>query len=238
MRYDPKIDPKSALESRIAALTGKVGSFFEQKRRFFEHVLSDLDFNRYRAVQSSYVDRPKLGTYVKFLDLGYWLDAKFDMAWQFGLHERRPLSILDIGAGVGNFCYVCRFFGHDALAMDVGKVSIYDDLTDLFRVPRAIGRVDAHVPLQNFHRRFDLITAFMVVFDKKPDRSGNWHRPEWCFFLRDLARNHLAARGEILLKISLKNYDDDFRQFLAQSGGEIVEKGSFVHYKSTDYFRH
>lgn len=237
MRYDPSIDPEASLVSRIKTLAAAADARSKAKQDFFTHVLGDLDFTKYRVIQAGYLDRAKLGTYVKFLDLGYWLDAKFDLVYQFGLHERAPLTIVDLGAGVGNFAYICRYFGHEVLSMDVGKVAIYDDLTALFGVPRVIGRVDAFVPLQSFGRRFDLLTAFMAVFDKKPDKAGNWHEPEWTFLLKDIANNHLTEEGEILLKISMKNYDQAFREFLERSGAEVTEKGSFVHYRSTSYFR-
>ena len=236
MRYDPWIDPEVSLTTRIDALAGRSDPQSETKRAFFSHVLKDIDFESYRTMQAGYRERANLGTYVKFLDLGYWLDAKFDIVWQFGLHERPPLSIIDVGAGVGNFAYICRYFGHDCLSMDVGKVAIYDDMTALFRVPRVIGRVDPLVPLQSFGRRFDLLTAFMAVFDKKADKSGNWQEPEWTFLLNDIARNHLTGSGEVLLKISLKNYDEAFREFLQRSGAEVTEKGSFVRYPSLAFF--
>ncbi len=237
MRYDPSIDPEQALVSRIEGLGRKRSARNDAKRVFFTHALGDLDFDAYRSIQAGYLRRSSLGTYIKFLDIGFWLDAKFDLVWHFGLHEGPPQTILDLGAGVGNFAYICGYFGHDVLSMDVGKVSIYDDLTALFKVPRVIGRVDAFVPLQDFGRRFDLLTAFMVVFDKKSDKSGNWQEPEWTFLLRDVAENHLTESGEILLKISLKNYDQDFRDFLARSGAQVTEKGSFVQYASTRFFR-
>ena len=237
MRYDPSIDPEKSLAARIESLASKPDPRSDAKRTFFAHVLGDLDFPAYRTMQAGYLGRAKLGTYIKFLDLGYWLDAKFDLVWQFGLHERPPMTILDLGAGVCNFAYICRYFGHDVLSMDVGKVSIYDDMTALFRVPRVIGRVDAFVSLQSFGRQFDLLTAFMAVFDKKPDGEGNWHEPEWTFLLKDIANNHLTENGEVLLKISLKNYDQAFRAFLTHSGAEITDKGSFVYYPSVEFFR-
>lgn len=237
MRTDPWIDPEASLTARLDELAEQTDPCSDAKRAFFGHVLGDLDFEAYRTMQAGYREREQLGTYVKFLDLGYWLDAKFDMVWQFGLHERPPLSIVDLGAGVGNFAYICRYFGHEVLSMDVGKVAIYDDMIALFRVPRVIGRVDPFVPLQSFGKRFDLLTAFMAVFDKKADKSGNWHEPEWTYLLNDIARNHLTDRGEILLKISLKNYDEAFRAFLDRSGAQITDKGSFVRYPSVEFFR-
>ena len=78
----------------------------------------------------------------------------------------------------------------------------------------------------------------MAVFDKKADKSGNWDEPEWTFLLEDIANNHLTEGGEILLKISLKNYHQPFREFLSRSGAEVTEKGSFVHYRTTAFFRH
>ena len=67
--------------------------------------------------------------------------------------------------------------------------------------------------------------------------AGNWREPEWTFLLKDIASNHLTENGEVLLKISLKNYDQPFREFLTRSGAEITDKGSFVYYPSVKFFR-
>jgi len=236
MAYESAADPEVGIEQRLCALARKRGRQEQAKAAFFEHLRATIDFDRYREIQSRYLSR-RLGTYIKFLDLAYWMETKFDQACQFGLDRAEPMRILDIGAGVGNFLYICRYFGHDVLAMDVGKVAIYDDIIALLDVPRVIGRVDPFVALPDLGRRFDLVTAFLVVFDKKPDKSGNWHEPEWAYFLRDLATNQLTDEGQVLLKISLKNYDPAFESFLARSGAEVTEKGSFVHYRSLGFFR-
>lgn len=237
MAYNPGVDPEASIERRLHALTCEGRAHDQAKVAFFEHLRDNFDFDRYREIQAGYLRRRKLGSYIKFLDLAYWMEVKFDHACKFGLDQAPPMRILDIGSGIGNFLYICRYFGHDVLGLDIGKVAIYDDLFALLDLPRVIGRVDAFTALPDLGRRFDLVTAFLVVFDKKPGRSGNWHEPEWTYLLRDLAGHQLTETGQVLLKISLKNYDDAFRGFLARSGAEVTEKGSFIHYRSLDFFR-
>ena len=75
MRYDPSIDPEQALLSRIEALGRRPNERNDAKRIFFTHALGDLDFDAYRSMQAGYLRRSNLGTYVKFLDIGFWYES-------------------------------------------------------------------------------------------------------------------------------------------------------------------
>ena len=67
-----------------------------------------------------------------------------------GLDYAPPSRILDIGCGTGYFLYISKLLGHDVLGLDVDDFPMFRELTELLRVQRTIGRIEAFQPLPNF----------------------------------------------------------------------------------------
>lgn len=137
----------------------------------------------------------------KYLDLDTWLGRHVTHAEAIGLLDSPPRRILDIGTGNGYFPFICRRFGHDVVATDVDSVELYDDLVSLLGIRRVVNAVETFRPLPDFGDRFDLVTAFNVVFDRIDDTT-TWTPKEWGFFLEDLRDHVLRPEGQIVIKLN------------------------------------
>jgi hypothetical protein len=133
------------------------------------------------------------------------------------------LKILDIGTGFGYFPYICRYFGHDPLGVDV-MVPANRDVVQLLTVPWRECRVEAFHKLPDFDRKFDLITAILIFFNN-PRSANTWGVDEWSFFLKDLAENQLTEAGRIYLVLNTDMTGDYYKRnlfdFFQASGAEI-----------------
>jgi hypothetical protein len=145
-----------------------------------------------------------LGKYrFKFLDVKTFLPTTISRAYFLGLHQFRKLSILDIGTGVGYFPVVCKYYGHSAIAIDQDSNQVFEDVTKWLNVDRRTWEIRAFEPVPSMGQRFDLITAFMVNFDRvKESNYEPWGPEEWEFFLSDMAQNHLEDGGRLVLLLN------------------------------------
>jgi hypothetical protein len=145
-----------------------------------------------------------IGSYsFKFLDVRLFLTGALQHAHRLNLHSSPPLSILDVGTGVGYFPVVCSHYGHSAIAIDRDGNRVFEDVTKWLGVDRRSHEIRAGQRLPDLGKRFDLITAFMVNFDRFSEREyAPWGIGEWEFFLHDLAENQLAAPGRLVLRLN------------------------------------
>ena len=74
-------------------------------------------------------------------------------------------------------------------------------MLDLFQVERRVWTIRPCEPLPDLGRKFDLITAFSIDFNRESKRDWWWGPPEWAFFLDDLKR-HLNPGGRIFLGLN------------------------------------
>lgn len=221
-----------ALARQLAVLKARApGSW---RIAVLERVLAELDFAGYDALQRRFLDDSAIHRERKFLDLPYWLKSKMDIAERFGLHEAPPRRILDIGGGNGLFAVVLRSLGHEVVITDTAVNPMYEALVALHGLDREKLIVQAMTPVALERGRFDLVTALMTVFNKRPHQ---WKEPEWGFFLHDVATNLLRPDGRLLLKLSLKNQEAGFRRWLEGLGAEVAEKQSFVYFADTARLR-
>ncbi len=141
----------------------------------------------------------KMGRYrFKFLDVNTFLVGTLSRAHRLGLHKAKPLSVLDIGTGAGYFPFVCQHYGHQAVAIDRRGNDVFEAVPEWLGVDRRYWEINAYQPIPSLGRKFDLITGFMVNFDRFPDKGyAAWDPSEWEFFLRDLTQNHLQPQGRI-----------------------------------------
>jgi SAM-dependent methyltransferase len=139
--------------------------------------------------------------YAKYLDLEKYLELNIRRVQDLNLHLQPPKEILDIGCGGGFFLYVAQAQGHRGLGFDTGGVPVFDELVDLLGVERVIYRIEAHEPMPDFGRKFDLITAFSTAFHGGKDNSWRWGAPEWEFLINDLEK-HLKPGGQIFFGLN------------------------------------
>ena len=104
------------------------------------------------------------------------------------------------------------------------RLPMFAQSTETLGVRRVIWRIEAFVPLPDFGKKFDLITAFLICFNnhKQPDL---WGVPEWEFFLDDLAARHLTPRGRLWLEMNLEYdgtfYTSELRNYFESRGARI-----------------
>jgi hypothetical protein len=92
------------------------------------------------------------------------------------------------------------------------------------RVERRLYTIRPFEPLPNLGRKFDLITAFSIDFNRDSSRDSWWGPPEWAFFFEDLKR-HLNPGGRVFLGLNPKNngeyYTPELRRFFVDMGGSV-----------------
>jgi SAM-dependent methyltransferase len=135
-----------------------------------------------------------------------------------------PVDILDLGCGGGFFLFIAQQYGHRCLGLDMPDHPLFGELCDLLGVQRRVWKIQAMEPLPDLGRKFDLITAFSIGFNRKADKSL-WNPDEWDFFLRDLQDRHLKPGGKIFLamnpQLDGEFYSEDVRDFFLKRGAQI-----------------
>jgi 2-polyprenyl-3-methyl-5-hydroxy-6-metoxy-1,4-benzoquinol methylase len=127
-------------------------------------------------------------TYIRFLGLG----------------SAAPLSILDIGAGIGLFVCLCRELGHRILTIDTPEIDLYGEAIAALKIPRVEHRITAFSRIPEHVGQFDLITSIAIVFNgHKSERA--WKQEEWSFFIDDLL-SHCNKDGRIFLVLNRGDY--------------------------------
>lgn len=191
--------------------TLKAALRWNPRRRAIAHdlqvLLATVDTGQLEKLRQQHADAirgadPAAGH--KYLDVALYTLQKLLLAHELGLAEGPPRRVLDIGTGGGHFPFVCRFFGHRAVGIDIDN-ELYEGIAACIGVQRTIVRVAPLARLPDLGEKFDLITACDVTFNDKDDRDGRrayWTLPEWQFFLNDLFANHLRLPGILYLKLN------------------------------------
>jgi SAM-dependent methyltransferase len=139
--------------------------------------------------------------------------------------DRPPAPrVLDLGCGGGFFLFVLQQLGHTGLGLDIDEFPLFTRLLELFQVERRLWTIRPFEPLPDLGRKFDLITAFSIDFNRESKRDWWWGPPEWAFFLDDLER-HLNPGGRIFLGLNpSKNkefYTPELREFFLARGASV-----------------
>jgi SAM-dependent methyltransferase len=189
-----------------------------------EPLFARIDQKKLAALEARYASSTE--HYAKYADIKKWLRLNIRRAQDLKLHRSSPQSVLDLGCGGGFFLFIAQQLGHSALGLDIDEFPLFTQLLDLFHVERRIWAIRHHEPLPDLGRRFDLITAFSIDFNRESKRQWWWGPPEWAFFLDDL-KCHLNLGGRILLGLNPKEdgeyYTPELRQFFLDRGG-VVER--------------
>jgi SAM-dependent methyltransferase len=143
------------------------------------------------------------------------------------LHRCPPKSVLDLGCGGGFFLYVCQHLGHSCLGLDIDVFPLFTELLDLFGVERRVWTIRPFEPLPDLGRKFDLITAFSIDFNRISKQDWWWGPKEWAFFLDDLKRC-LNPGGRVFLALNpggpnKEFYTSELHDFFL-SRGAVVER--------------
>jgi SAM-dependent methyltransferase len=178
------------------------------------------------AVRADY-DRvlDSIGAYsFKFLDVRTFLTTTLLRAYRLGLHSSQPLSVLDVGTGVGYFPFICEHYGHSAIAIDRDGNRVFEDVTRWLGVDRRSCEIKAGTALPQLGKRFDLVTAFMVNFDRFSERGyAPWGVSEWEFFLKDIVENHLRSGGRLVLQLNPHTHSQkDVLRYFSNRGAIIT----------------
>ena len=191
-------------------------------RNTIELFLDKIDSEQLREIQRRYAGSSD--RYAKYADVEHWLKINLPRVRELKLDRSPPKQILDLGCGAGFFLFLAKQFGHSGLGFDLGDFPLSNELIDLFGIERVVSRIRAFQPLPDFDRKFDLVTAFSVAFNRNEDESRGWNIEEWKFFLDDLDR-HLAPGGRIFIEI---NSGKDKRYFPAEIREFFLKRGARV----------
>jgi SAM-dependent methyltransferase len=137
----------------------------------------------------------------KFLDMRRWLGKAWHDAHLAGLLDAPARRVLDIGTGGAHFPFLCRYLGHEIVALDRPGTPVFDALAGWMGVDVVPHAIAPRKPLPPLGGRFDLVTAFRVAFHKVRGKRL-FHLAEWEFFLDDLRDNVLVEGGGLCMKMN------------------------------------
>ena len=188
-----------------------------------KRVIETIDPAEFEEIRRRYTVADPGADWPKYLDLDRWIGVNIRRIRQLELDVARPKQILDLGCGAGYFLYVAQLLGHSGIGLDMDRLSMFREITQLLGVRRVVQRIDAFRPLPNFSQKFDVITAFMICFNNHK-MPGLWDVREWEFFLDDLNK-HLKPRGRVWLELN-REYDGTFytpalKEFFHKRGAKI-----------------
>jgi SAM-dependent methyltransferase len=185
-------------------------------------LMARIDQAKLAELQAPYASSSE--HYAKYADVSRWLRLNIRRAQDLKLHRSPPLSVLDLGCGGGFFLFVAQQLGHSALGLDIDVFPLFTQLLDLFHVERRVCTIRHHEPLPDLGRKFDLITAFSIDFNRESKRDWWWQPPEWAFFLDDLKR-HLNPGGRVFLGLNpgqnREYYTPELLEFFLSRGASV-----------------
>ena len=219
-----------SINNDAASMYSSTGGFWPPVNRVFRKLGYEIVPTKARLPREVRPDYDCVMTIIdpytfKFLDVRTCLTATLLNAYRLGLHNSAPLSILDLGTGVGYFPVVCAHYGHRVIAIDRDGNRIFEEFPKWLGVDRRSHEIRAGEPLPVMETRFDLVTAFMVNFDQYIDRDlSQWGVDEWRYFLRDVAQNQLLPNGRLVLHLNPRTTQRaDILSYFRAEGAEITK---------------
>jgi SAM-dependent methyltransferase len=195
-----------------------------------DRILATIDCAELARLRELHPPRPSSLRINRFEDAEYWVGINVERAQDLWLDRTPPLRILDLGCGAGYFLYVCQFFGHQAIGLDVHNDPFLRATTELFKARIIISRLDRGVPLPDLRTRFDLVTAHRVCFHRirSPGKTQpiEWTQDDWGFFINDIRTRLLGPNGRLLLDFNPRAggrsfFTAELRASLLSLGGRI-----------------
>ncbi|NNC73238.1 MAG: class I SAM-dependent methyltransferase [Sphingomonadaceae bacterium] len=224
--------PLRPLDERIDSW--RVAIDDDRQRAMYDRVAATVDGDAYAALQQKYRDEVEVSdelAVTKYLDLAPWFMIHSRLARLLDIDKRARCSILDIGAGGGQFLAIAKAHGHEVLAFDQPHPPVYGDLLKLFEIPRIEGSVKLGEKLPEEIGRYDLVVINGQVFDVQPnDRTQRWDVPQWASFIEYLCDEHLTYPGTLFIGLNKSAGPTGVEDFLwplvdlAESHGAAVER--------------
>ncbi len=169
----------------------------------------------------------------KYADYAFWIPFNVNRVGSLGLHQSRPLRILDIGCGPGYFLAAAAACGHDCYGIDAPATVMtpveqrtYSELLAALSLRDRVSPllIERFRPLALAQRDLDLITAFWICFNRH-QQPDEWGVAEWQFFVQD-AMTYLREGGVLHLELnsnltryhSLEWYDQATLEFFRSAG--------------------
>jgi SAM-dependent methyltransferase len=188
-----------------------------------KRVIETIDLQGFEQIRQRYAVEGPTVDWPKYLDLERWIDINIRRLRRLEIDLMRPKRILDLGCGTGYFLYIAQLLGHQGLGLDLDELPMFGDLTRLLGVRRVIWEIKAFDPLPDALGRFDVITAFLICFNRHK-QANVWGVPEWEFFLDDLGK-HLTRRGRVWLELNQEHdgtfYTPELKEFFENRGAKI-----------------
>jgi len=130
--------------------------------------------------------------------------------------------ILDIGSGFGFFSKIATFNGHEVDSLDMPNASpILKAGAKLLNVRLHEFTIKKKTPLLKFKHKFDVVTAFQIVFNEHTSKDL-WNVDDWKYFLLDIHDNILDDDGSIVLVFNMEHK----KKIPIKIDGEILPLGS------------
>jgi SAM-dependent methyltransferase len=191
-------------------------------------ILNTLDPNAVVDLEKRYPRGAQYPKINRWANIPYWIRINVERAQDLWLDRSRPLSTLDLGCGAGYFLYVCKYFGHDVLGLDLDEHPLFRDMLALFQVPRVVSRIDPNLPLPDLQRKFDLVAAHRICFQRiGGSKTGEeWSTAHWKFFIDDVRSRFLNPGGRLLLDFNPRAdgssfFTPELRRFFESEGARM-----------------
>lgn len=129
----------------------------------------------------------------KFLAFAFFLPKKLRQLTEMGLAQSHSrMRVLSIGCGPCHELLLCRFFGHEAVGVDLPfpEPHVFTAMVDLFQVERLSYEVKARERLPEVLTNFNRVMMLSTVLDAE----AGWDEDDWAFFLNDV-RSRLEPGG-------------------------------------------
>jgi len=175
------------------------------------------------VIEKNRVSDPGIA-FQKYLDVDLWVFEAMRRVYTLGLHHAAPQRILDIGTGAGYFPFVCRYYGHDAEAIDIPDNDMYNQLIAALGLKRYAQYVQPFEPLKLGPEKYDLVTGFMICFNNHKTPQV-WKAAEWDYFMRNLSTAHVRQGGRYFWGLNAESdaepVSPDVLGYFSQKGARI-----------------